>query len=613
MGSTIPYNTDRSIMWGGKDAFTHMLVTGATRSGKTASILEYMCYQLLLQKKKGKKLGFTLIEPKGDSIQVVKELCDEMDIPYIYIDPENPDETDKFNVMEGPVEEVAEATVAVLQSLFGKQEAFFQTIQEISSRNITKLLKELQGDEMDLLDVLKTLRSPEILKQRVADLKQKQPDSELVKFFEYELLGEQAQDYRKLVLGLRAQLENVTSNEYLRKVISGKSDINLNEHFEKGGVLLVNTSLAKLKKSGDAFGQFVAMHLQSATFRRPRPKWGQERVPHYFICDEYSRYINPDVEIFLSLAASYRVAGILATQSLGQLEIEAGKISGRAMKKAILSNCRNKIAFVGHTYEDAQEFADEFGKDQVTIRQSTFTNRILMPRLFPDSYRDTESEEYRFTPTYLMDGMKQYHFVCKMLKDGTPQKPFEAKGRIIPPDWKELREWEDDESSQGALEEMVGKAKQLFKSFKNKTKQDSNKAIEKKEKVEPDITERDDDIYIEESAEDEVDTILTPSEQLEHERTNQEPWEEQYAPYDPNDVPLEPYIPHSSEDEESMQNLLEEMNLLDEGFAIEETDDSESPSVIPDSPVEEKPPSTKEVENEKASKKTSSFNADGFY
>lgn len=67
-----------------------------------------------------------------------------MEVPYIYIDPEG-DKTHRFNVMEGDMDDVAEATVVVLQSLFGKQEAFFQIVQELSVHNITKLLKDRIG------------------------------------------------------------------------------------------------------------------------------------------------------------------------------------------------------------------------------------------------------------------------------------------------------------------------------------------------------------------------------------------------------------------------------------------------------------------------------------
>lgn len=41
------------IQWGGSDMFTHMLVVGPTRCGKTATLLKPMIYQLLLLKKNG--------------------------------------------------------------------------------------------------------------------------------------------------------------------------------------------------------------------------------------------------------------------------------------------------------------------------------------------------------------------------------------------------------------------------------------------------------------------------------------------------------------------------------------------------------------------------------
>src|SRR5690606_31017187 len=196
-----------------------------------------------------------------------------------------------------------------------------------------------------------------VLEAKVAELKQRDGMTDLVHFFESELLGSMRDKYRQFVIGLRAQLENVVSNDALRSIMTGKSSIDIDAHFEKGGILAVNTAMGKLRTSGDAFGQFVIMHLQNGTFRRPGTE--DTRIPHYLIVDEYSRYINPDVEMFLSLAAEYKVAGVFATQSLGQLEVESGKIGPKAMKQAILTSCRNKIAFGGLSAEDAKQFAEE--------------------------------------------------------------------------------------------------------------------------------------------------------------------------------------------------------------------------------------------------------------
>lgn len=462
--------TNNPIILGGSDPFTHMLCVGPTRCGKTSTILLPMIYQLLVQKKRGKALGLSVIEPKGDLAWEVKEFCDAMDIPYVYLDPDSPD-TDYFNVMEGDEDSVVEATVAVLQSMFGKQEAFFATVQELSTRNVTRLLKQLKGDDLTLLDVLSTLRDENLLKQHLEDLREKVGNTDLISFFDNELLGALADQYRKLVVGLRAQLENMTSNTKLRRIIGQKSSINLDKHLNEGGVLIVNTALGTLKKAGDAFGMFVNMHLQSATFRRPGTE--KTRIPHYMIIDEYSRYINPDVEMFLSVAASYRVAGIFAIQSLGQLEIESGKIGPKAMKQAIMTSCRNKIAFCGLSATDAKEFADEFGKDLVTMRQSTYKNRILLPKWFPESYRDTETEEYRFRPTYLQDQMRRFHFICRMLNDGTPQNPIEGVGTFVPRNWRELRQWEPPKEVTNEDKEQQG-----LSVFKRLLKREPRKKVE---------------------------------------------------------------------------------------------------------------------------------------
>lgn len=446
------------IIWEGDDCFTHMLVVGPTRSGKTATVLKPIIYQLLLAKKRGVELGLSVIEPKGDTSTMVNEMCEEMGLPIIHIDPFKPD-THKFNPMEGEINAVAEATVVVLKGLFGKQDAFFATVQELSARNVTRLLKELQGDKLDITDVMNTLRDPEVLKKRVAELKARDGETDLVHFFESELLGSMADRYRQFVIGLRAQLENIISNDALRNIMTGKSDIDIDKHFAEGGILSVNTALGKLRSSGDSFGQFLIMHLQNGTFRRPGTE--RTRIPHFLIVDEYSRYINPDIEIFLSLAAEYRVSGIFATQSLGQLELESGDTTPKAMKQAILTSCRNKIVFGGLSSEDAKEFAEQFGMDKIMMRQSTYRNRILVPRFFPSMYRDTETLEYRFDFTDIMDGLPRFHFIHQLLRDGKQQEPGIAIGDFVPRNWKELREWEEP-TARGFLSDSMKRIKALF-------------------------------------------------------------------------------------------------------------------------------------------------------
>ena len=59
--------------------------------------------------------------------------------------------------------------------------------------------------------------------------------TDLVHFFEAELLGSMREKYQQFVIGLRAQLENIVSNKALRTIMTGRSDVNIDEHLETGG------------------------------------------------------------------------------------------------------------------------------------------------------------------------------------------------------------------------------------------------------------------------------------------------------------------------------------------------------------------------------------------
>lgn len=568
------------LRWGGDDPFTHTLVLGPTRSGKTSNILEPLIFQILKAKKQGIPCGLSLIEPKGDVARKVKEMAEEMGLAneLIYIDPMYPNETNRINVMKGNKADVAEATVAVLKSLFGKQEAFFATVQELSARKVTLLLKELYGDNMDIMDVLANLRDATVLQTNVEKLRALKGNNDLVQFFDNELLGKgnMAEKYRQLIVGLRAQLENITANEHLRNILTGKSDIDLDEHFEKGGILAVNTALGLLSRSGDAFGMFVTMHLQLATFRRPGTE--RTRVPHYLIIDEFSRYINPDVERFLSIAASYRVAFIAAIQSLGQLEIESGNLTAKAMKQAILSSTRNKIIFGGIGDVDAEEVSRMMGKDVIRERERTFSGGIL-ENILPKHYKESELEKNRYNPTFFMDGLPRFHYVHKLLLSGTPQEPGVAVGEFVPRDWKEQLEKE------GLKREM--KKKPAIWDFKNR----ATYAVEKKRLEEKEaLQERAKELFAfdpfenveqqslkEDTLPNEVTIKKEVSESLDKKLEISE--KEQVK-----DIPYEQTPAEIKEENEKLQNPIT-FNISVKKNEVEEIEGSETSEKVEDDPV----------------------------
>jgi hypothetical protein len=130
------------------------------------------------------------------------------------------------------------------------------------------------------------------------------------------------------------------------------------------------------------------------------------------------------------------VAGIFALQSFSQLEISTGDLSGKSIRTAILTNCRNKISFGGLSNEDAEYFAKELGKDWEMRRENTYSGDVLAD-FFPKTYRDTETENYRIRPTDIQDGLPRFHFIHKLTREGHPCKPGIAVGAFVPDDWRD--------------------------------------------------------------------------------------------------------------------------------------------------------------------------------
>ena len=410
-----------SIIWDSSDPFTHSLVIGPTRVGKSSMVIEQLIYDILKAKKRGVKVGLTIFDPGGDIARMVYKMSNEMGLSdeLLYVDPLYPNESNHINVLNGEINDVVEMTVVALKSFFGKQDRFFESVQELSSRKVTFLLKTLYGDNTDIMIVLNNLQDESLLKQNVEKYRSQHGTDDLVRFFDQELFGSSstADKYRQYIIGIRLQLESIISNEHLRAIFTGKSDIDLDEHLEKGGILAINTATSRLGRSGDVLGKFITMQLQLATFRRSGTE--QNRALHYVIFEEYGRFINPDVERFLSLADSYGVTMVGTVRSLLHLEVESGLLSGKAMRDSILANTRNRIVFGGLEYDDAIEISK------------------LMGSSITKNSEGVEEVHARFTPEELVYEIPRYHYVAKLLKDGTPQVPVIVKGEWLPKDWKE--------------------------------------------------------------------------------------------------------------------------------------------------------------------------------
>lgn len=413
---------NRPINIKGMDRYLHTLLIGVTGSGKTSAVLEPMIWQDLQNYRNGHQLGITIVAPDSEFPNKVRNWCQRLGIPYYAVDLDDPN-SNRFNPLEGDPTTVSEIMRTVLRATFGEQEAFFAQAQELHAKNTMLLLKHLRGDNINLLDVYQALMDVEGMQTLVDDYEEQYGEDVITEYFKKEAFGRNRDKLHQFAMGLRLQISDLLTNQTIRNVLVGRSDISLDHVMSEGGVLLFNTSLGKMGYMSKVFGQFLIMHIQNAVFRRPGTEF--TRIPHYLYIDELPVYYNPELESLLNIGRKYRCACTFTIQGPSQLEV--GR-QGQATREKIMNGCRNKIILGTESSRDAKLLAEILGEEEnteVRRRRKRFS-------VFPESYTETETLKARFDYTKILE-LKRWHGIIKVVNMGSNQEPVEG---IFEPPWE---------------------------------------------------------------------------------------------------------------------------------------------------------------------------------
>lgn len=405
----------------GFDRSLNSLIVGGIGTGKTAALALPMLNQDLhhmtrfinefpqLSKREdylskdvaGRHLnGITVIEPSNDLCQKTLQLVKAHGIPdeaITYINPLDPD-TPSINPMRGPVDKVAEVFAQIIAGLNNSGASgnfFFEQAQRNHLKQHIYLLKlhdpDLQPTFGTLIDMY---NSPNLVRQMHESLKETIPPNidsiedrqernywkiiqGIDEWFDLTILpvkertgaGEQqvydsvtrmAQYYdakAEHVQGLRNILNDIGSNPYIRNVLFGESEFDFDEHFAKGGVLLVNTAKGQLVDLARVLGKLVLMNLQNATFRRPN-----DVSPfHHIMVDEAPDYFYDAFREFPVQSRKYKVIITTIMQTIAQLADEYGE----NYMTTIIAGMRNRMVYGDVPAMDAEYFSNLFGEKEV--------------------------------------------------------------------------------------------------------------------------------------------------------------------------------------------------------------------------------------------------------
>lgn len=440
-----------------KDRFVHFLIIGATGTGKTSQSLIPMSFRDI----ENPDIGVVCLEPKGDfaeQIYAYAKICNRQNVVYFNPILEN---CPYYNPLKGELNDVIENITTAFSSLDTDSKAYFQNMNRSLLVNGITVVKALYGDDATLVHLNTLLTNYKeafsmVSKYEKLPLRtsiEKEHRSEIVNWFLNDyftgMAGASKQGGGVKVMatktyenssGIRMQLANLISNDYLRRVLNPPrtSTLNPDEYIDfdrvlaNGEVLCMCSADGVLRDLGKTLGMFLIQSFEASVFKRP----GNEhtRKGCIFYVDEFQKYANKGYDDLLTLGRSYRVSSVLATQSVDGIAVNSGS-SGKTLTNIVTSNCRNKVIYPGCSAEDAKYFSKLFGTKKVHKESlSVSRGRNLWDKYNIAEQRETFKEEDVEVPVFSESEIiyqKKMHAITKLVIDNVEQRATDVEMHFI--------------------------------------------------------------------------------------------------------------------------------------------------------------------------------------
>ena len=327
-----------------------------------------------------RNLGITYLAPDNETIDKVKQVCDNFGMPYNLIDPDN---ALSPGLNPFAFDDPVQVSLAVSTILKGHTSNASSDALEMSYKtnlsnqiieNLSILLKiaypKLNNGKLPNLNDLYKLLSDFDLVEKMCKILE--TDKELSKEYENQISyfkknfyhnSPEREEMKKIVAYPIEQLDTLLRYPGVKKIICNRTNnINYDKVLENGEITLISTRRGDLgPKAHKAFGLFFLLLMQFSVLRRPGTE--KTRVPHFLYIDEFPDFICHATEPIFTVYRKYRVGTVISAQNLSQLRSNGDKLGD-----TIIANCSNKIVFGGNNPEDNDWWSKEIGnrKEWVT-------------------------------------------------------------------------------------------------------------------------------------------------------------------------------------------------------------------------------------------------------
>lgn len=355
----------------------HTYVLGATGSGKT-TLLSQMIKQDILSGK-----GLCVVDPHGQLVEELLGLIPKERLQdVIWFAPDDTEWPIAINLLELPnqaelpasqIQKQKSLIASQINSIFQKfyDAKYFGPRMEYILRNA--VLTVLETPEPTLLTVLDILTKAHVRKQVVASLK----NQVLKDFWRYEFEKLGSLQKNQAVSPITNKIGGLLSSPINYQILTQpKSSLDFDDVINEGKILLCDLSKGKIGEDETSFfGSLIIAKIQLAALRRIHiPE--NERRDFFLYVDEFQNFATTTFSELVSEARKYRLATILAHQSISQIE-------DRDIVKVILANMGSVICFKTANPEDEQFmlplFSPEVAKHEImNLPLYTFYMKLMV-------------------------------------------------------------------------------------------------------------------------------------------------------------------------------------------------------------------------------------------
>ncbi|MCI9246737.1 MAG: hypothetical protein HFJ30_06420 [Clostridia bacterium] len=389
-----------------------------------------------------RNMGITYISDEHESVEKIKKVADNYQIPVHLIDPNRLDSPglNPF-IYEDPIK-TGLAISSVLKGLYmhtrpDTELAFRENEALQIVENLSILLKEMypilhDGVLPNLEDLLNMLTDFALVEDMVEQMKQIPEKAEhyriLIKYFEtnFYKTGKNLFNTKRSVTTASSELDNLLRYPGVKNILCNRTNnLNYDKILADGDITLLCTRRGDLGETAHkAFGLFFILLMQQSILSRPGND--SNRIPHFLYIDDFPAYICKATEPIYTLYRKFKVATVLDSQNLSQLRGDVyADHRGDYFKDLILSNTVNKFIFGNATPEDVKWWETAM-QDK---REWTFNNTYNTDKVEYDAKKG--NIEFKWKPNYAAGkimALKNGQVIYKIKK--TSGQSWVNKGKV---------------------------------------------------------------------------------------------------------------------------------------------------------------------------------------